>query len=157
AWTCGRSFTRDVRRCRVEHTRSMWQPNVQRHPAKSVRGTATFTADPSRRSGVQVKQITIFARMGIRPENVKRVKALAVEACKVAADQPGTLTYEWHYSKEQGCLVVLESYSDSDAHLAHMQADGHGELMGSLMALIDSIEFVVLGEPTPEHAAALSS
>ena len=29
--------------------------------------------------------------------------------------------------------------------------------MSSLMALIDSVEFVVLGEPTPEHAAALSS
>jgi quinol monooxygenase YgiN len=104
-----------------------------------------------------VRQITIFARMGVKPENVEQLKALAAEACKVAADQPGTLTYEWHYSKEQGCLVVLESYADSDAHLAHMQADGHGELMGSLMALIDSIEFVVLGEPTPEHVAGLSS
>jgi hypothetical protein len=38
-----------------------------------------------------------------------------------------------------------------------MQADGFGELMGGLMALFDSVEFVVLGEPTPEHAAALSS
>ena len=37
---------------------------------------------------------------------------------------------------------------------AHIQADGHGEFMSSLMALIDSVEFVVLGEPTPEHAAA---
>jgi hypothetical protein len=27
----------------------------------------------------------------------------------------------------------------------------------SMMALIDSLEFVVLGEPTPEHAAPLSS
>ena len=62
-----------------------------------------------------------------------------------------------HYSQEQGCLVLVESYADSDAHFAHMQADGHGEFMGRLMALIDSIEFVVLGEPTPEHVAALSS
>jgi quinol monooxygenase YgiN len=104
-----------------------------------------------------VKQITIFARMGIRPENVEQVKALAAEACKVAADQPCTLSYDWHYSKEQGCVVLLESYADSDAHLAHMQAEGHGEFMGRLMALIESLEFVVLGEPTPEYAAALSS
>jgi quinol monooxygenase YgiN len=104
-----------------------------------------------------VKQITIFARMGIKPENLEQVKALATAGCKVAADEPGTLTYDWHYSQEQGCLVLLESYADSDAHLAHMQADGHGEFMGSLMALVDSVEFVVLGEPTPEHAAALSS
>ena len=53
--------------------------------------------------------------------------------------------------------MLLESYADSDAHLAHMHADGHGEFMGALMALIDSVEFVVLGEPTAEHAAALSS
>ena len=35
-----------------------------------------------------------------------------------------------------------------------MQADGSGEYMNNLMALFDSAEFVVLGEPTPEHAAA---
>ncbi len=104
-----------------------------------------------------MKQITIFARMGIRPENVEQVKALAAEGCKVAADEPGTLTYDWHYSQEQGCLVLIESYADSDAHFAHMQADGHDEFMGRLMSLIDSVEFVVLGEPTAEHVAALSS
>jgi quinol monooxygenase YgiN len=102
-------------------------------------------------------QITIFARMGVKPENVEGLTALASEACRVAANEPGTLTYDWHYSPEHGSLVVLESYADSSGHLAHMQADGHGELMGSLMALIDSLEFYVLGEPTPEHAAALAS
>jgi len=104
-----------------------------------------------------VGTITIFARMGVRPENVESLKALAVEACKAAADEPGTLTYDWHYSEEHGTLVVLETYADSSAHLSHMQADGHRELMGSLMALIDSLEFFVLGEPTAEHAAALAS
>ncbi|HEX6658961.1 MAG TPA: antibiotic biosynthesis monooxygenase family protein [Ilumatobacter sp.] len=104
-----------------------------------------------------MKRITIFARMGIKPENVEQVTALAAEGCKVAAGEPGTLVYDWHYSPEQGSLVLLESYADSDAHLAHIQADGHGEFMGSLMALIDSVEFVVLGEPTAEHAAALAS
>ncbi|MEN9646410.1 MAG: Antibiotic biosynthesis monooxygenase [Actinomycetota bacterium] len=107
--------------------------------------------------GVPVKPITIFARMAIRPENVEQVSALAVEGCKVAAGEPGTLAYDWHYSPEQGALVLLESYADSDAHFAHMQAEGHGEFMGRLMALIDSVEFVVLGEPTAEHAAALAS
>jgi quinol monooxygenase YgiN len=104
-----------------------------------------------------VNQITIFARMGIKPENVEQVAALGAQACKAASGQPGTLTYEWHYSEDQGCLVVLESYADSDAHFAHIQAAGHGEMMDSLMSLIDSIEFVVLGEPTPEHVAALSN
>jgi len=56
-----------------------------------------------------------------------------------------------------GSLVVLETYADSSAHLSHMQADGHRELMGSLMALIDSLEFFVLGEPNAEHAEALAA
>jgi hypothetical protein len=38
-----------------------------------------------------------------------------------------------------------------------MHADGHGELMGNLMALINSMEFFVLGEPTAEHAEALAA
>ena len=77
--------------------------------------------------------ITIFARTGVKGETVEKLTALAAHACKVAADEPGTLTYDWHYSKEHGSLVLLESYADSSAHLSHMQADGHRELMGSLM------------------------
>jgi quinol monooxygenase YgiN len=92
--------------------------------------------------------------MAVKPDNVERVKALAAEACKVAADQPGTLTYDWRYSEEHGSVVLLETYADSSAHLSHMQAEGHGEFMGGLMTLIDSLEFYVLGEPTAEHAEA---
>lgn len=101
--------------------------------------------------------ITIFARMSVEPENVPQVEALAEEGCRAVRDQPGTLTYDWHYSDEHGTLVVLETYADSAAHIAHMQAEGHGEMMGSLMALIGSIEFYVLGEPTADHAAMLSA
>lgn len=104
-----------------------------------------------------MEQITIFARMGVKAENVEALTALAAEACRAAADEPGTLTYDWHYSEEHRSLVVLETYADSSAHLSHMHADGHGELMGNLMALIDSLEFFVLGEPTAEHAEALAS
>jgi quinol monooxygenase YgiN len=109
------------------------------------------------RTEVLVGTVTIFARMGIKPENVEKLTALAAEACRAAADEPGTLTYDWHYSEEHGSLVVLETYADSSAHLSHMQADGHGELMGGLMALIDSLEFFVLGEPTAQHAEALAA
>lgn len=95
--------------------------------------------------------------MGVKPENVEKLKSLAAEAFKVAAEEPGTLTYDWHYSEEHGTLVLLETYADSSAHLSHMQANGHGERMSSLMALIDSLEFFVLDEPTAEHAEALAS
>lgn len=101
-------------------------------------------------------KITILARMGIKPQNVEKAKALAMQGCKVAVNEPGTLAYDWHYSADVGSLIVLESYADSEAHLTHMGAAGHAEFMGALMALIDSIEFFVLGEPTPEHRAALS-
>ena len=102
-------------------------------------------------------RITIVARMGVKPENVEKLRALAAEGCKVAADEPGTLTYDWHYSAEHGSLVLLETYADSSAHFSHMQSDGHGEFMGRLMGLIDSVEFFVLGEPTPEHVEALAN
>lgn len=101
--------------------------------------------------------ITIFARMGVKPENIDAVTALATEGCRVAADEPGTLTYDWHYAKDHGNLILIETYADSAAHFAHMQADGHQEFMGSLMALIDSLEFYVLGEPTAEHSEALAA
>ena len=102
-------------------------------------------------------KVTIFARMDVAPENAEQVKALALEGCKRVRDEPGTLLYDWHYSEEHGSLVVLEAYADSAAHLTHMQAEGHGEMMAGLMALIGSIEFYVLGEPTAEHAEALAA
>ncbi len=102
-------------------------------------------------------RITIFARMGVTPENAEKLRPLVAEGCRVAADEPGTLSYDWHYSEEHESLVLLESYADSSAHLSHMQADGHGEFMGTLMGLIDSLEFYVLGEPTAEHAEALAN
>jgi len=101
-------------------------------------------------------KITIFARMDVKPEHRDEVQALAAEGCRVAADEPGTLSYEWHYSEENASLVLLESYSDSAAHLSHMQAEGHGEFTGNLMALIDGLDFYVLGEPTAEHREAVS-
>jgi len=104
-----------------------------------------------------VGEVTIIARMGVKPENLESVKALATEGCKVAADEPGTLSYDWHYSAENGSVVLIETYADSSAHFSHMQADGHSEFMGSLMALIDSLEFFVLGRPTAEHAEALAA
>ena len=108
-------------------------------------------------TGELVGTITIFARMGVKSENLEELTALARKACTVAAEEPGTLIYDWHYSEEHGSLVVLEAYADSAAHLSHMQADGHGELMGSLMARVDSLEFFVLGTPTVEHAEALAA
>lgn len=95
--------------------------------------------------------------MGVKPENVDKLKTLAAEGCKSVANEAGTLTYDWHYSAEHGELLVLETYADSAAHLSHMQAEGHREFMGGLMALIGSMEFYVLGEPTAEHAKALAS
>jgi quinol monooxygenase YgiN len=122
-----------------------------------VRAAVIRSRFSKERREVLVGKITNFARMGVKPEKVEKLTALAVEACKVAADEPGTLTYDWHYSEEHGSLVLLETYANSSAHLSHMQAHGHGELMGSLMALIESLEFFVLGEPTAEHAEALAS
>lgn len=104
-----------------------------------------------------MKPITIVARMGVPRDRFDEVAALAAEGCRAVADEPGTLAYDWHYSAEHETLLLIESYADSDAHFVHMQADGHGEFMGRLMSLIDSVEFVVLGDPTPEHSAALSS
>jgi quinol monooxygenase YgiN len=69
-----------------------------------------------------VEKITIFARMSVKPVDVEELKALAVEGCNVAAEEPGTLTYDWHYSEEQRSHVLLETYADSAAHLEHSPA-----------------------------------
>lgn len=101
--------------------------------------------------------ITVFARMCVQPENRDKLQELTSAACEIAAGEPGTLAYEWHYSDDDATLVMLQQSADSAAHLAHMQRDGHGEFMGALMGMVDSLEFHILGEPSAELAEAVKS
>ena len=101
--------------------------------------------------------ITIFARMGVKGENVEKLTALAAHACKVAADEPGTLLTT---GTTQRSTEASSCSRPARTHPLTFPVCRRTVTVNSWAAsweLIDSLEFVVLGEPTPEHAAALSS
>ena len=71
----------------------------------------------------------------------------------VVENEPGTLIYEWHMSDDNTACHVLESFTDSNAMLAHFA--GAAELGPRLLDTCKITGMMVFGKPSPEGAQAL--
>ena len=65
---------------------------------------------------------------------------------------PGTSLYEWFINEAGTECIVLETYDDAEALLAH--ARNAGPLVGRLLQIADC-KVDMLADPTPEMRAAL--
>jgi quinol monooxygenase YgiN len=95
--------------------------------------------------------ITVRAELNVptecRPEFVEVARALAA----AAADEPGTLRYEWYDSADPTVLVVIEEYRDGRAALAHNEHCA--ELLGRVAQLAEPRSVHLHGEAGPELEA----
>ena len=84
-------------------------PQRQRPTSRTVEDPDTFgRSNPPRLQRRSSEADHHLHTYGHQARECQHVTALTAEGCKVAAEEPGTLTYDWHYSEEQGCLVLLE-------------------------------------------------
>ena len=83
-------------------------------------------------------------------EEFRQVAAQCLEAVKL--NDPGTSLYEWFINEEGTECIVLETYDDAEALLAH--ARNAGPLVGRLLQIADC-KVDMLANPTPEMRAAL--
>ena len=65
----------------------------------------------------------------------------------VKKNEPGALTYDWYLNEEAMECMVLETYADSQALMAH--AGNVGELLQKLMGISD-LTLEVFGNPEAE-------
>jgi quinol monooxygenase YgiN len=65
--------------------------------------------------------VTVFSRASLRIRPGRRDDFLAAARAleTAAADEPGTLRYEWYASDDPDLVVALEDYVDGAAALAH--------------------------------------
>jgi quinol monooxygenase YgiN len=90
----------------------------------------------------------------ISPDGASEFTQLAAEALVMIRGEPGTLRHDWFFSDDGARCIVRETYTSSDAFLAHLTAAG--PLLGRLVELGGGLELELFGEPSPTllHAVA---
>ena len=73
-------------------------------------------------------------------------KKVAAEALVITKSEPGVLQYDWFFDDKETVCVVLETYQDSEALLAHIA--NVAEPLGRLVELGGSCELEMFGEPS---------
>lgn len=87
--------------------------------------------------------------------DLEAFKALVATAVAGAAEEPGTLGYDWFSDQDESAFFVRERYASSDALLAHAQASA--ETVGRLAELAGGLKVEIFGDPTPEVIEAMAA
>lgn len=95
-----------------------------------------------------MKQIAAIARFKIKENKLSEFKKIAGEMIQAVRDnEPGALVYDWYLDELKMECIVLETYEDSKAVMAHV--GNVGEKLQDLSEYGD-LSLEVLGEPDEE-------
>jgi len=93
--------------------------------------------------------------VGIKPGQLEAFKALMTEmVAATEANEPGTLSYEWTLSADQGTCHIYERYADSAAVMTHLKWFGE-ECAARFMAVAEPHRITVYGTPDATTRKAL--
>lgn len=97
-----------------------------------------------------MKEIQLTATFKIHKGKVDEFKKLASACVSAVAKNEkgkGALQYDWFFSPDNSVCIVRETYTDSNAVLAHM--GNVGEMLGQLLGMSD-FELEIFGNPSEE-------
>ena len=95
-----------------------------------------------------MSRIMSVARFRVHPGKLGEFKALAAECAALVRERdPGTSLYEWFCNEERSECIAIDSYSSSDAVIAHIR--NVGPTMRRLRQLAD-VSVDLLGSPSAE-------
>jgi quinol monooxygenase YgiN len=92
--------------------------------AETIRIIATFTA--------------------IAPQNRQRFKATVAELTGLVASEEGTLEYSYYLDADETRCMMIETYANAEALMAHMGNVGH--LLGALFEAGGPVDVDILGD-----------
>ncbi len=101
-----------------------------------------------------MSQVSYIVEFSIQDGQVESFKEKAQHyAHEVKADEPNTLGYQWYLSEDGSKCLVHETFTDSDALLAHL---AHvGPTLPDLLEIAPITRLEVLGDASQEARAAL--
>jgi len=99
--------------------------------------------------------ITVRAEFTSRPARRDDFVKLAAALTKAAADEPGTLRYDWFLGAGPDDFVVIEEYLDSEAAFAH---NAHcADLLNTVPDLAEMTAVQLHGELSPKLETWIAS
>jgi quinol monooxygenase YgiN len=93
--------------------------------------------------------------LAINPGKFDQFDRIAQEMIAGTLKEPGALGYEWFLSSDRKRCLLLETYADASAVLAHMKGQAAG-LVPKLLETSSINSFEVYGDPGPEAAQILT-
>ncbi len=93
--------------------------------------------------------------LAINPGKFDQFDRIAQEMIAGTLKEPGALGYEWFLSSDRKRCLLLETYADASAVLAHMKGLAAG-LVPKLLETSSINSFEVYGDPGPEAAQILT-
>jgi len=101
-------------------------------------------------------KLQVSARFpNIKRNNLDEFKKLAAEMLEITKGEPGTLQYDYFLNSDETVCMVRETYTNSDAHMAHVA--GMGDRLARLMELGGGlVDAEVFGSPSSAHIEAFA-
>jgi quinol monooxygenase YgiN len=102
-----------------------------------------------------MNRIQVSAKFANVPRaNLAQFKNVAAEAVEITNGESGVLQYDWFFNDDETVCVVLETYRDSAALLAHIAT--LGEVFDRLVQVGGGCELEMFGDPSDglRHATA---
>lgn len=91
----------------------------------------------------------------VLPGQMENFKKLVKEIVAAAAEEPGTLMYEWNMHADGKTFTVVELYKSSDAMVAHINhvVPKFGKALGEVQK---TVSFMVFGNPDQAAKKAIA-
>ncbi len=101
-----------------------------------------------------MKALQLTSRYQLHDGKLEAFKTLAAKCIAlVQENEPNTLQYDWFFNKDQTECVIRETFTDSDALLAHIA--NLGEVLGEILEM-GHFSSEIYGNPTQELMDAVA-
>jgi len=101
------------------------------------------------------KIVRFTVDLAINDGKLDQFDSIAQEMLACTLKEPGALAYEWFLSADHKRCLLLETYADANAVLAHMKGSAVG-LVPKLLETSSINSFEVYGDPGVEAAKILT-
>jgi len=86
----------------------------------------------------------------ITTDDIQAFKAQAEKMKDAAADETGTISYDFFINEEKKEIFIVEKYADDKAFMAHMKQFSQAEFIPKLLTMQELTSLVMLGPVTEE-------